>query len=519
MWLSGAHVFTCLVATSCAALGQPAEADLNAAHAGPVAAPPPRFLTSLFTPGSSSVGAGDDGWAGVKPSAAADRFPNLLKPLEEDKKVWTYLSEDPWEGLCTLLIFVSAVLASASGQGGGGMFVPILMMVSHMQVEMAVPVSSGIILLGALVNLWYFGTKRHPDFTRKPVIDFDAVVLLMPLQCLGVTLGVLVNHITPTWMLMLLLSGTLVVALWRSLQRGLKQWQKEQSVEGDEPLSPRSKLFSGDVDGGLKILYCKRMQIAGIFITWALMLAMCFHGLQVCTEVFLWFMLALTTGLIITTYLLAMFVANKSPDEATPLRSSRPARDPIVWVEEDKGCWAVMKYPLVGFGAGFLGGLCGLGGGIIMGPVFLEVGMHAEAVQATTSFFVLLSSSIACIQFFIKGMQVWHFFLWYAVIGLLATVLGQHLCEVFIRRTKRYSLVTLSVSLVMTISLTALTCTGIHHAMQPETLPVRPAARLPQGPEMPRPDNFGMNHFSSKLCNHEVRILRHNHKPYMPYIP
>merc|ERR1719458_2180414 len=44
-------------------------------------------------------------------------------------------------------------------------------------------------------------------------------------------------------------------------------------------------------------------------------------------------------------------------------------------------------YPLLSTAAGFLGGFLGIGGGIIMAPLLLELGMAAEASQATTAMF------------------------------------------------------------------------------------------------------------------------------------
>merc|ERR1719428_1180671 len=61
------------------------------------------------------------------------------------------------------------------------------------------------------------------------------------------------------------------------------------------------------------------------------------------------------------------------------------------------------QYPLFAVVAGFLGGFLGIGGGIIMGPLLLELGMGAEANQATTAMFVFLSSSLATIQFVVLG--------------------------------------------------------------------------------------------------------------------
>lgn len=472
------------------------------------AVPPVAGLASLSTSAlHSSTGASNAPNTSLNEHFHADAdeealgfIAQLLRPLGdwEQQKVWQALQEDSWEGLCSILIFACATLASASGQGGGGMFVPLLMILSHLRVELAVPLSQSMIMCGSLVNLYTFICSKHPDFKNKPVIDYDAVVLFMPLQCLGVTLGVLVNYITPAWLLMSLLCITLAVAMWRSLLKGLKQREAEKGLGSDGSKDPEPHRLS--ISAVIAMVQTKQRQIIGTLLIWAVMLLSCFHGIQVCTSRFVAYMSVLTTLMLAFT----VFIANHVVGPSGTVDGLE--QDPVNWVSGRQ--FGLMKFPLVGFGAGFMGGLCGLGGGIIMGPVLLEVGMHSEAVQATTSVFVFLSSSIACIQFAIAGHVVWHYTLWYGFIGVVATLLGQHLCEVYIRRTRRYSLISLSIALVMCISLLCLAGTGIRRSMMHE-----------KTPRTHRPDSYGGDHFSSRLCGEKIRVMRHRHKPYMPYIP
>merc|ERR1719316_2438094 len=70
-------------------------------------------------------------------------------------------------------------------------------------------------------------------------------------------------------------------------------------------------------------------------------------------------------------------------------------------------------YPVFAAAAGFLGGFLGIGGGIIMGPLLLELGMVPEANQATTAMFVFLSSTLAAFQFLIIGGIMPQYVMWF----------------------------------------------------------------------------------------------------------
>merc|ERR1719245_2600617 len=129
----------------------------------------------------------------------------------------------------------------------------------------------------------------------------------------------------------------------------------------------------------------------------------------------------------------------------------------------NSGCFV---FPAAAFGAGFVGGMLGLGGGIIMSPVLLEVGMHSETVQATTAVFVFLSSSLATIQFARLGQIIWHYALWYALVTVVATVVGQAICDVYVRKKGRYSLIILSIAGVLLMSLLSLLVIGAGQVLE-----------------------------------------------------
>merc|ERR1719262_919655 len=78
-------------------------------------------------------------------------------------------------------------------------------------------------------------------------------------------------------------------------------------------------------------------------------------------------------------------------------------------------------YPLFSTVAGFLGGFLGIGGGIIMGPLLLELGLLPEVSQATTAMFVFLSSSLATIKFVVLGKAMVDHVMWFVVWVIIST--------------------------------------------------------------------------------------------------
>merc|ERR1719145_572401 len=117
-------------------------------------------------------------------------------------------------------------------------------------------------------------------------------------------------------------------------------------------------------------------------------------------------------------------------------------------------------YPLMSVAAGFLGGFLGIGGGIIMGPLLLELGMTNEASQATTAMFVFLSSSLATIQFVGLGKALPDYSLWFTVWVIVATFFGQTGVDYALKKWQRSSVIVLSIAAIIAGSLIMMTSIG-----------------------------------------------------------
>lgn len=414
--------------------------------------------------------------------------------VREARKAWELACTDPWEAFCTMLILMAATLSAAAGTGGGGIFVPVLISFSTLKAESAVPLSQCMCLCGALVNVSVFLARRHPESYDRPVIDYDCIMLFAPMLFLGVTLGVLLNQMSPQWLLLFLLMLTLGSALWRTGGKGLKQYRQENAMlqhismmsrQSTPSRSPRGEKAASVVVESLRDYFEQvaeltdsyAWQVVGVFTVWILMLTYSTMSAQVCTTSWALSLFVLSVMLVACTVVAFRYITKSwskristpTPAAVAPSYGSTelPGQDFKLGeslIEASLG--ERLKFPGVAFGAGVLGGLLGLGGGIILGPVLLEVGMHSEAVHASTASFVLLSSSLATVQFARAGLVVDHYAVWYGFVTVVATWAGQSLCESYARKRKRYSFITLAIAGVLGASLVSLLFVGARNVFQ-----------------------------------------------------
>ena len=115
-----------------------------------------------------------------------------------------------------------------SGGGGGGIFVPLYILVLGLSSHFAIPLSKvtifGTAVGGYLVN----GFQKHP-FLDRPLIYYDISVIMQPPILLGTILGVYLNIIFPEIVLVLALISVLSYASFLALKKSYQIYIKEQN--------------------------------------------------------------------------------------------------------------------------------------------------------------------------------------------------------------------------------------------------------------------------------------------------
>ncbi|CAA2966534.1 sulfite exporter family 3-like [Olea europaea subsp. europaea] len=90
----------------------------------------------------------------------------------------------------------------------------------------------------------------------------------------------------------------------------------------------------------------------------------------------------------------------------------------------------LITYCFFGVLAGLVGGLLGLGGGFIMGPLFLELGVPPQVSSATATFAMMFSSSMSVVEYHLLKRFPVPYALYFVAVATVAAFIGQH----FVRR-------------------------------------------------------------------------------------
>lgn len=127
-----------------------------------------------------------------------------------------------------LLIVVGSALSNAGGIGGGGLLIPILLLVLKFYTHEAIPISKLMIFTGALTSFFLGFRQKHP-FRNSITIDYNIPLLLVPMLLFGTMVGVTLNKITPPWIILVSLTAVLIINTYKTFKKGRKLYKEENS--------------------------------------------------------------------------------------------------------------------------------------------------------------------------------------------------------------------------------------------------------------------------------------------------
>lgn len=141
------------------------------------------------------------------------------------------------------LFFVGAA-AGAAGIGGGGLNVPLLMVLSDFTMKEAVPLSHVAVMGNAVAQVLFNVRARHPASPYRPMIHYEFAFLMLPAQLSGSSMGVVIGRVMPPSLLIVLALCLLALATLKSLKKGVVMVQKAR--QASEPAAEITTLKSKD---------------------------------------------------------------------------------------------------------------------------------------------------------------------------------------------------------------------------------------------------------------------------------
>lgn len=109
-------------------------------------------------------------------------------------------------------------------------------------------------------------------------------------------------------------------------------------------------------------------------------------------------------------------------------------------------------YPVVCALAGLFAGLFGVGGGIVKGPLMLEMGVNPSVASASSAAMILFTSAAASVSFMVFGLLHQTYAEMFFILGFACTAVSQIMVTTWVQGYGRQSPVVLSIGAVILLS-------------------------------------------------------------------
>ena len=385
----------------------------------------------------------------------------VLKPIS----LFSLSSDELTAGV---LAFVVTSLAAVAGIGGGGMLVPLYILVSGFPPTLAVSMSQATILgcsgLAMLINM-----REVAEDTGGPLINYSIIMILTPMTLSGTLLGHMIGRVLPDWLRLFLLVLLLAYMLKRTLRKARASAQKDGEANAGEAQSLLQKMATQEETPQFhnprleafvkqrlqrfpqaKIQFCAAVWLVLVSASWVK------HNYFSCGTAGYWFVIVFTVGsMVALTWAAGWWLRMKDGQHKSA--GYRLREDEVHW-----DAATTLQYPLLSVTAGMGASLLGIGGGMVLSLLLFEMchKMKNEANAAASSMATALVASKAAAEFYFYGQLPLDYAAFFFVAGCFGTCMGKGPIGSYIKRNNKSSWILFALAGVIGGSLVALAVAG-----------------------------------------------------------
>ncbi|KAE8713188.1 embryonic protein DC-8-like [Hibiscus syriacus] len=407
-----------------------------------------------------------------------NRSSNLLRSpvLSHTDQVWPELELNWRLVMATVIGFLGSACGTVGGVGGGGIFVPMLTLIVGFDTKSAAAISKCMIMGASASSVWYNLRVPHPT-KEVPIIDYDLALLFQPTLMLGITVGVALSVVFPYWLITVLIIILFIGTSSRSFYRAIEMWKEETLLKNEltkpqgtvnsrgellidteyEPLIPREEKSE------LQIL-CFNLSSSQIWLIIMFFIYVFFfwQNDEVPCSTLYWVLFCLQFPVSVMVFGYEAIKLYKDHKK----RMSTGNTETICEASIQWNPLNIVFCALCGILGGTVGGLLGSGGGFILGPLLLEIGVIPQVASATATFVMTFSSSLSVVEFYLLNRFPIPYALYLMGVSILAGFWGQYFVRKLIAILKRASLIVFILSGVIFASALTMGVIGIEKSIR-----------------------------------------------------
>ena len=371
--------------------------------------------------------------------------------------------------LLSSMVFIISIVTTIGGVGGGGLLIPTYLLVGKFNLQHAIPLSVITIFGDTLLRCYYLFYKKHPMNPNRYLVDLLPLLILVPFDANTSFLGLILSQTFPNIITIILIVLVLGYTFIKSTKKALSTYLKENTyiedqnhlelvmIDGIGEYFPKKDVEINEIinvtgdnfkDHNLKAFYLLlTIGIISVFSITRTLISKC--SVFYVIHILLQFSLISFIGVKLGKYILEEYEKKKTENFAF-------LEGDIVW-----DFYNILRFICIASVTGLLSTYMGIGGGMLITPIMIQVGMIPEVVVATSAVSTLFSSMITTINYAIEGKLLWQYGIWFSIISAIGSYFGLIMSDLILKRFKRQSIIIFFVSLILFTSIILLTYESI----------------------------------------------------------
>lgn len=390
------------------------------------------------------------------------------------------------------------MFANAGGLGAGAVIIPIYIFIYGFAPTDSIPLSKITIFAGAIANVLFMWNERKEGLRNNFLISYEMAAAMIPLLLCGTMIGVLLSKFLPPAVVTGCLVLYLVYSTWKMFEKARQITKKENTERAkltaiqQQNNSEMNTVIQDNQDSQVALpdtegrqqakdlelqMECGDDQEEVPLTTGQMLKKQLCNFFLLLSSYFFVLIIALLRGgegkgsviginpcseaswlLLLSGQLLGFAVSLMAYHQ-----------NKHIYKAEDQGIAEKKKLRkkilIMSYFTGIAAGTLGIGGGMILGPFMLALGMEPTIATALSGFTVLFTSSSTTSQFIIAGaIHLQH--AWVLMIfSLIGSFIGNLILKRLIKKYKRPSLVIWVIFGILMLSCCVLPAQTIYNAI------------------------------------------------------
>ncbi|CDW89908.1 UNKNOWN [Stylonychia lemnae] len=378
-----------------------------------------------------------------------------------------------------ILILGLIILCNAGGLGGGGNSTPFIAVFFNLSLIECIPIGNFMGLISSLFRFIINFREKHPNNPNRLAIDYEIIELAMPVLYLGTLLGVQIGTKLKEIYLAVIFAILLFFLTYKTSKNAYKMIQDENQKlklrsQMDNQLNTKlienDKIIKDTNDHEKKhIIEINSKHEQSSQLQNILKQESQHFTLRRCMNFALNLMFLITTsmllnskdiirvsdyikygavGLFIIYAVIYTFLISKSLQRNYHIKRLGGYifdKNDITYEKTNH----LIKLIVLCFFCGILGGIVGIPGGIILAPMFIQLGMLPIIVSSTNQYLALISSISVSFQYWYLGMLNKQFIVALGIICIIGCYIGLKIVQVKVKKSGRQSIIVVALAIVL----------------------------------------------------------------------